>query len=57
MKTSRNIRSCGAKVGAFVKSPKMPFSVIPVKPVPEGSSRGTGIQEYQGLLDPRPSPG
>jgi len=30
-------------VDAFVKSPKIPFSVIPAE---------AGIQEYQGLLDP-----
>ena len=38
-------KGCGAFViDAFVKSPKMPFSVIPVK---------TGIQSFQALLDSR----
>jgi len=37
----------------LVKSRKMPFPIIPVKAIPEGSSRGVGVPSFQEFLDSR----
>ena len=37
----------------LARSRKTLFCVIPAEPVPEGGSRGAGIQSSQGVLDSR----